>query len=314
MTSLGEGAAPATVTRLRVHPVKGAQGCDVDRMTFDAMGPRHDRRWMVVRPNGDFISQRQTPLLATVRPTVSDEALTLAAKGAGSVRVPLAAPASKGAGGDPAADGAARDADHGAGATRAGGPLRAGERIAVRVWDSRLETSAPSPDADAWLSELLGGPCRLAHIADTDIRHADPEYAQGQRVSFADGYPLLVVGQGSVDELARRVGRPIPVERFRPNVVFEGAPPHDEDFWRAFSIGSARFRGVKLCARCKVTTLDQGTGERDPNGEPLRTLASYRRIESYVYFGLNTVHEGREPIRVGDPVSVGTRGIVRGAL
>ena len=270
------------VTRLRIHPVKGARGCDVDALDFDALGPRGDRRWMVIRPNGHFVSQREMPLLASVRPTLAGGSLRLEGPGVDAVVVPVS-----GTGGD---------------------------LIDVRVWSSAVRVRAPSPEADAWLSSLLGTPLRLVHMADTDVREADPEYARGQRISFADGYPALLVGQGSVDELERRTRRTIPVERFRPNIVVSTDRPHDEDFWQTFTIGDVRFRGVKLCARCVVTTIDQDTGARDANREPLRTLARYRRIESLVYFGLNAVHREHGQVRLGDAVELHERGIVRGAV
>ena len=269
-----------TVLRLRIYPVKGARGSDVDEMRFDAMGPRFDRRWMVVGPDGVFISQRGRPELATVRAAVGGRELVLDAPGAGAVAVPLAP---------------------------------GGGRVGVRVWDSELEVRAVSADADAWLTAILGAPHRLVHIGEDDVRRTDPAYAEGHRVGFADGYPALLVSRGSVAELGARAGRPIPVERFRPNIVVSGASPHDEDRWRRFTIGSLSFSGVKLCARCKVTTIDQESGERDRDGEPLRTLARYRHLKDKVYFGVNVVHNGTGRIRAGDPVRVTERGFVPGA-
>ncbi len=269
------------VTRLRIHPVKGARGFDVQDMDFDETGPRFDRRWMVVGPDGTFVSQRETPRLATVRPKVNGGDLTLEAPGTVAQTVPVAP---------------------------RGSPIRVSLRSSV------MNVRTVAPEADAWLSSVLGSPHRLVCMGDLDIRHTDPAYADGHRVSFADGYPALLVTRGSVDELARRAGRAIPVERFRPNIVIGGDRPHEEDFWRSFTIGGLRFSGVKLCARCKVTTIDQESGVRDPDREPLRTLARYRRIESLVYFGLNVVHHGTGRISLGDPVEVLDRGIVRGAL
>jgi len=270
-----------TVVRLRVHPVKGARGSDVETLHFEEMGPRLDRRWMVIKPDGSFVTQRETPRLATIQPTVSDDALILSAPDAAAIHLPL----------DPE-----------------------GERLQATVWSSVVDVRAVSRAADAWLSSVLGGDHRLVFMGDDDVRHTDPAYAEGHRVSFADGYPALLVSQGSVDELARRVGREIPVERFRPNIVVSGNRPHEEDFWKEFTIGTLPFRGVKLCARCKVTTTDQESGVRDPEQEPLRTLARYRRIESLVYFGVNTVHLANGPVSLGDPIEVQERGIVRGAI
>lgn len=281
MTRTATARAPNRVTRLRIHPVKGARGCDVDAVDFDVLGPSFDRRWMVVTPDGGFVSQRDTPALATVEARVADGHLTLAAPGIETIALPVSP------GGDP---------------------------IRVSVWNSVVDVRAVAPVADEWLSSVLGGAHRLVFMRADDVRHTDPAYAKGHRVSFADGYPALLVTEGSVDEVSRRVGRAIPVERFRPNIVVTGERPHAEDFWRSFTIGPLGFRGVKLCARCKVTVTDQESGVRDPDQEPLRTLARYRRIESMVYFGLNVVHGGTGRISVGDPVEIHERGIVRGAL
>lgn len=269
-----------TISRLRVYPVKGAQGTDLRTMAFDDVGPRHDRRWMVVGPDGGFVTQRMLPRLATVRPGLAGDTLWLAAPGADDIAVP---------------------------AFFDGPPLR------VRVWEADLDAKTGPPDADEWLSDVLRGPYRLVYMGDDTTRPTDPLYAEGHRVSFADGYPALVVGQGSLDALARRAGRLVPANRFRPNVVVEGTRPHEEDRWQRFRAGGMEFSGVKLCSRCNVTTLDQQTGVPDPASEPLRTLASYRQIESKVYFGLNIVHHGSGQLRIGDEVEVLERGIIPGA-
>lgn len=269
-----------TVLRLRIHPVKGARGSDVDQVDFDEMGPRFDRRWMVVGADGVFISQRGRPELATVRATVAGGELILEAPGAGALAVPVAPE---------------------------------GGRVGVRVWDSELEVRAVSRAADAWFTAFLGTPHRLVHIGNDDVRPTDPAYAEGHRVGFADGYPALLVTQGSVAELGRRAGRPIPAERFRPNIIVSGERAHEEDRWRRFTIGSLAFSGVKLCTRCKVTTTDQESGERDPDREPLRTLARYRHLKDKVYFAVNVVHHETGKIRVGDPVEVLEQGFIPGA-
>ncbi len=266
------------VARLRIYPVKGAAGLDADALDFDRFGPCHDRRWLVATPAGQFCSQRDTPGLARLVPRVEPGAgLVLSAPGAPPLQVPFAA---------------------------GGPPLR------VRVWDSEVAARSCGAEADAWLSERLGTERRLAFMADDDMRFADPAFAEGRRVSFADGYPVLVVTEAAVQELARRSGRRVPADRFRPNVVVRGAPPHDEDQWRRFSAGGVTFSGVKLCARCKVTTIDQATGEADSASEPLRTLARYRKIEDKAYFGLNAVHDGPGRVQLGDSVKVLERAMV----
>ena len=269
-----------SIARLRIHPVKGAQGTDVDAVEFDDVGPVFDRRWMVVRPSGLFVTQREVPGLATVRPRLADGEMTLEAPGVGTLSVPVAFD---------------------------------GPTTRVRVWEAEVDASTGPPIVDQWMSEALAGDYRLVFMGRDAERVTDPTYAEGHRVGFADGYPVLVVGEGSVEELSRRAGRAIPVERFRPNVVVAGARPHEEDRWRRFAAGELAFSGVKLCARCKVTTHDQQSGARDPDSEPLRTLAKYRRIEDKAYFGLNAVHHGPGRLRVGDEVEVVERGMVPGA-
>lgn len=274
------GGGPLRVTRLRVYPVKGTRGIDLEAMEFDQLGPRFDRRWMIVTPDGEFVSQRGTPQLATIRPRLENGSLALEAPGAETLTVPV----------DP--DG--------------GGSVR------VRIHGTTADARTVGAEADAWLSSVLGGQFRLVFMRNQDARATDPEYAAGHRVGFADGFPVLLVSESSVDELSRRVGRPLPVERFRPNIVVTSDSPHDEDRWQRFAIGGLAFEGVKLCARCKVTTVDQDSGVRDPSSEPLRTLAFYRRIESHVYFGVNVVHSGRGRIAVGDTVDVLERGYIPG--
>lgn len=276
------------VSALRLYPLKGARGTSVEQMDFAEIGPRWDRRWMVVRPNGDFVTQRDLPKLATVRASVEGDvgapadAITLTLVAPGIDRLLL------------------RPGCYGA-------PMR------VHIWDSSLTVPTAPNSVSRWLSTVLDGDFRLVFMDENVRRPVDSAYAEGHHVSFADGYPSLIVGEGSVQELGRRVGREIPVERFRPNVVVAGAAPHAEDQWRRLEIADMTFSGVKLCARCKVTTVNQDDGTLDPDSEPLRTLALYRRIEGLVYFGTNLVHHGNGSIKVGDEVKVLERGTVPGA-
>ncbi len=279
----GSGAAEALrVTRLRIYPVKGGAGTDLPVMEFDEVGPRFDRRWMVTGEDGGFVTQRQVPRLATLRPRLQGDSLVLNIPG----MEPLVQPARE---------------------TR-------GPTLRVRIWDSELNASVVASRTDAWLSAALGGKYRLVYIGEQGTRMTDPAYAKGHRVGFADGYPVLFVTEGSAEELARRAGRRVPIERFRANIVVGGARPHAEDRWRRLAIGDLAFDGVKLCARCKVTTIDQNRGTPDPDSEPLRTLARYRRIEGRTYFGLNAVHQGTGRIGVGDLVTIVERGTVPGAF
>lgn len=241
-------------------------------MDFDLIGPVGDRRWMVVSPDGQFVSQRQVSGLAAIHSSLSDAGVTVRHPRLDALFVP-----------DPPPD---------------------GELLRVRVWASALDARSGGAQADAWISEALQGEFRLVHMGVDNVRMASPLYAPNTRVSFADGYPALVVGEGSVREVSRRVGRDIPVERFRPNIVVATDEPHAEDRWRRFKIGSGSFEGVKQCARCVVTTRDQTTGSTDPQGEPLRTLSTYRQASGGVWFGINVVGEEGASVSVGDRLVV----------
>ena len=175
----------------------------------------------------------------------------------------------------------------------------------VRVWNSVCDAVPASRDADRWLSEYLGLDCRLVYMPDTSERLSNPQYAgPGKRVGFADGYAYLVIGAASLADLNRRLGArghaPLPMNRFRPNIVLAGSDAYAEDGWKDARIGGATLRGVKPCGRCQVTTTDQSTGEvRGP--EPLATLATYRDSPEFgVMFGMNYVTAREGTIRVGD--------------
>ena len=178
-----------------------------------------------------------------------------------------------------------------------------GARRPVEVWGDEVTGEEVSPEADAWVSRVLGVPAHLVRLDEAVSRRAaDPEGAPGAGVGFADQYPLLLLSRGSMEELNRRLERPVGVDRFRPNLVVEGVPPHGEDRWRRIRIGGVEFAVLKPCRRCSVPGVDQATGV--PGKEPLRALAGYRRSEGTIWFGQNVVHRGPGRIGVGDPVEV----------
>lgn len=200
-----------------------------------------------------------------------------------------------------------RDAGHGFVVSAEGHPELSlefqptgGERISVRVWDDLTEGSV-QPDGSRWFSELLERDVRLVFMPSEVERAVDPDYGSPDDVvGFADGFPLLVLSQASLDELSRRVGRPLEMRRFRPNLVVSGGEAHAEDEWRRLRVGEVRLRLVKPCSRCVITTLDPATGESGK--EPLATLATYRKRDGKVYFGMNAIPDAEGEIRIGDPV------------
>jgi len=262
-----------TLSAIRVYPIKSCGGIAVEEWELDSLGLRDDRRWMVATPAGELISQRSCPELALVRVTVAAAHLRVHAPGMPELVLPR--------------------------------HPQGGRPATLTLWADRIIAVLPDHRADDWFSRVAGRESVLAWCPDDVVRPLDPVYAtEGGRTGFADGFPLLVVGEASLQDLNRRLAVPLPMDRFRPNLVVSGAAPFAEDDWHHFRVGGIPMHAVKQCARCVVTTTDQATGRRDGE-EPLRTLATFRRQPRGVMFGQNVVHYGTGPLRVGDPVSVG---------
>jgi uncharacterized protein YcbX len=263
---------PLKLEALFVYPVKSCRGLSLAASEVDRFGLRYDRAFMVVdAESGVFLTQRDEPRLARIAPRFAGATLELSAAGAGSVRVPL------------------EPAD--------------GPRRRVQVWRHEGDAIDQGEDAASWLSERFGRK-RLVRMPADHARRVSPERAPFEAyTSFTDGYPFLLLGQASLDDLNRRLAAPLPVERFRPNLLVSGAEPYAEDGWRRIRIGSLEFAVVKPCDRCAITTVDPVLGERQ-GFEPLRTLARYRRAEGAVFFGQNAVHLGPGRLAPGMPVEV----------
>src|SRR5690606_17415399 len=173
----------------------------------------------------------------------------------------------------------------------------------VAIWKDSVEARACGEAADAWLARFLGRPARLVHMDGGVHRALGPKHGHpGGEVSFADTAPLLAITRAALDELNARMATPVPMARFRPNLVIDGAAAHAEDGWSRIRIGTVEFDASTRCGRCVFTTVDPATGERDPSGEPLRTLIGYRRTGDGVTFGRYLVPRGTGTLRVGDPL------------
>jgi uncharacterized protein YcbX len=261
---------------VHIYPLKGCRAVDLDQSDVEPWGLAGDRRWLLVDADGRFVSQREHPALArlVVRYGPGMD-ITASSAGYPSMRVAV--------------------------------PGASPEFLKVTVWGSTVLAAAAGPDADAWFTDYLQEKVRLVYLDDPTRRAVDPDYgADGDVVSFADGYPLLLTNTGSLDQLGQwltAVGdQPVPMNRFRPNVVVNGYEPWAEDRWRRVRIGSVSFRVVKPCGRCVVTTTDQTTGVR--GGQPLKMLAARRRFGKNLLFGQNIIPDSPGLIRVGDPVEV----------
>ncbi|WP_252271496.1 MOSC domain-containing protein [Pseudomonas subflava] len=257
------------------YPLKSARGESLVSSPLESLGLHGDRRWMLVEPeSGRFLTQRLLPQLSQLSALYNaDGGLSLSAPGFDGLEVALPQP----------------DQD-----------LRG-----VTLWRDTLRVPDAGDAAAEWLSRFIGRPCRLVQVPEARARQVDTGYAQpGDKVAFADGFPLLLIGQASLDDLAARVGRPLEMLRFRPNLVIEGSAPYAEDGWKRIRIGDLEFDVAKGCSRCILTTIDPQTGERNADREPLTTLKTYRERNGEVYFGQNLLPRGIGELRVGMPVEV----------
>ena len=256
---------------LNIYPIKSARGISVIESEVDGFGLRYDRRWMLINPSGEFLSQRTHPRLALVTPEIEGDTLSVTAPGMPVLRLPL--------------------------------QPKDSVRCRVVVWRDMCSASWLGEEAASWFSEVLACACSVVHMADSVVRPADPDFAPPEtRVSFADAFPFLIISEESLTDLNSRLAEPIPMNRFRPNVVVAGGEPYCEDRWRGIRIGEVPMQVVKPCGRCVVTTTDQLTAERGK--EPLSTLATYRKRGGEVVFGQNAVHERTGRLRVGDAVTL----------
>jgi len=264
--------APATVTQLSVYPVKSCRGTAVGAATLDRWGLQQDRNWMVVDAEGRFISQRTQPRLALVEPALGRELMTLRAPDMPALELPASG--------------------------------RAGVERTVGIWEDSCRALDQGDAAAEWFSRYLGQPARLVRIGAGFSRAvSEARYPAGADVSFADAFPVLLLSVASVGALNARLAQPVPMNRFRPNLVVDGCPEFAEDGWQHLRIGGVHFQVVSGCKRCVTTTVDQATGISGT--EPLTTLATFRRdTDGSVIFGRNVVHQGVGTLRVGDAVEV----------
>ncbi|AVP98427.1 MOSC domain-containing protein [Ahniella affigens] len=251
------------------HPVKSFGGELLDAAELHDLGVKGDRRFMLIDANDRFVSAREVPALLHWRAHWHDDGSLL-----------LVAP-----------NGASHRAQLGA------------DTLDVTVWDDTFQALLCAADTQAWLGTHLDWPARLVFVPDPSPRAVDPQYAQaGDAVSFADGYPILIVSDASLDELQARAGLALSMRRFRPNLVISATAPHAEDQWRRLRIGECELELVKPCVRCVLTTIDPITAEPHPEREPLRSLIQYRRGPKGVTFGMNALVRRGGLIRIDDPI------------
>lgn len=275
------------ISGLFIYPIKSAAGIAVREISLDALGAVNDRRWMLVDGNDRFITQREVGRLALITAEVQSGGLVLRNTRTEVLSVAI--------------------------------PPDDVPRRSVVVWDDTVLVQDAGDSAAAWCSQATGMSCRLVHIARDAERPLQHKYAgsvdpNGRHVALSDGAPLLLLSEASLlslnERLALKNSAPLGLDRFRPNIVFSGMSPHEEDTWHAIEINGVEIGVGSPCPRCVMTTVDQTRGERAPSiageagGEPLRTLATYRRQGTGVMFGMNATNATSGVIRVGDAVTV----------
>jgi uncharacterized protein len=256
------------VSEIWIYPVKSLGGIQLTSAKVLPKGLNHDRRWMLIDANNIAMTQRVYPAMALFRLYFENNDLFVSCN---EETIHLSS--------------------------------GSGETFEAVVWNDTVAVQEVSRGHSNWFSERLGTACRLVFFPEANRRPVEKPYSISDEdvVSLADAYPLLVIGQASLDDLNTRLREPLPMNRFRPNIVFTGGEPYEEDDWGQFRIGESRFAAVKPCARCAITTIDQESGTKG-GAEPLATLATYRKRGNNVYFGQNLLVLNDREIATGDEI------------
>lgn len=267
-----------TISEIWIYPIKSLAGIRLKKTIVKQKGLQYDRRWMLVDTEGRFLTQREHPKMALFSVAITNGHLVISSQLKGT---------------DAVAQFIKLDLN-----TEVSGNF-----LKVNIWDDDVEAVEVNPEYSAWFSKQLNIECRLVFFPEENRRDADPDYAKNkEQVSLADGYPFLIIGQSSLDELNKKLNEPVSIRRFRPNFVFTEGLPHEEDSWRNFTIGSVSFEGVKPCSRCVLITVNPETGET--GAEPLKQLSTYRKKNSKVYFGENLLARSYGEVNEGDVIEI----------
>lgn len=262
------------VSSIHVYPIKSTAPIDLTESLVEPRGLANDRRYLIVDDKDRFLTARRYPMMLRIDSTLGDGAIEVSAPGSSPLRIPL---------------------DAGEAVTRE-----------VVVWRNQVPAMDMGDEAAGWFSAVLGTQCRLMHMGARCVRSVNPEFGRPEdEVSFADGYPLLVTSTASLADLNARLDVPVTMRRFRPNLVVDGLEAYAEDSWRKIRIGDVHFDVPKPCDRCVLTTIDPDKAEKDVDGEPLKTLGTYRDdAEHGILFGVHLIPRKLGIVRTGDAVVV----------
>lgn len=264
----------AVVTGLFYYPIKSCQGWAIEEAQLTQRGLLHDREFMVVEPSGELVTQREIAKMALIAPQVNGDRLQVNAPGMPTLDIPI---------------------------------VQESVMRPATVWGHTCRSVDQGAEATKWFSEFLGLEVGLVRMANDYVRKVNPDYSlhENDQTGFADGYPCLIISEESLTDLNSRLATPLPMNRFRPNIVIKGSGvAFGEDLLKKFQLGAVNFFAVKPCGRCTITTTDQVTTERGK--EPLKTLAAYRkaRKDGQVLFGQNLLHDQTGTLKIGLPVIV----------
>lgn len=267
------------LSEINIYPIKSLGGISLSEAKVEKKGLQYDRRWMLVDEKGNFFTQREFPKMATLRVSLENGGLKVVSAENQSIAIPF----------EPTSN----------------------DKITVKVWSSRCKAISYDETINRWFSSQLETNCKLVAMPEETRRKVNPFYAIRKFrdvVSFADGYPVLLIGEGSLTDLNSKLENPIPMNRFRPNLVVKNSAAFAEDKWKKIRVGEAVFHLVKPCARCVMTTIDQEKGVLNGK-EPLKTLATYRLVkkrgESKILFGQNLIaEEAGLRVKMGDKVEI----------
>lgn len=262
-----------TISQLFIYPVKSLGGIELKSTEITDRGLKHDRRYMLIDEHNRFVSQRNLLIVSLLKTFLVEDGFSIVVKdnAAASIMLPL--------------------------------EILSGEEIKVEIWEDQCDAIRVGEKFDHWFSEQLNQHVRLVYMPHSSERIVDKDYARGRDLnSFSDGFPILLIGQTSLDALNDRLKIPVGMDRFRPNLVFTGGMPHQEDAFHHFTCNELDFYAVKPCARCSMTTTDQDSGVT--GSEPLHTLAAYRKWKNKIYFGQNVLIGSKGIIKVGDELKI----------
>lgn len=260
------------ISELNIYPIKSAGQIALQSAKLTRFGFEGDRRWMVVDELGKFITQRENAAISLIRIKLSETQMELAAPSMPGLTV-NSIPEKR-------------------------------QSMSVKIWLDQCDANDMGDEVAHWLSEYLSTTCRLVHMPETTRRPTDPGFSsEGDTVSFADGFPLLLISEASLSELSDRIGREVEMNRFRPNIVVSGCDAFAEDLWGVVQIGGVEYTVAKPCARCSMPTIDQETGKVDR--DVMTTLASFRRKpDGQIYLGQNLISRGDGVVNIGDELQV----------